>query len=206
MTARTASGKRGASKATAAKRARKVNMPGWIWLVTGLALGFFVATLMGLTPKAVDVQMAAESGEPSESAKPVNQPVFDFYTLLPESEISVTPESVVANPVKTPPLPLPEKKSSSSVTAATVSAIPKAKPKQYLLQVGSFRNVKDAERLRAQLLLDGLAPQIENVRVGNNEQWYRVQLGPFLEGESLTSARKMLAEKKMDSFLLLVKQ
>lgn len=201
MTSRSTTSKRGASKSSSSRKKSKANIPGWIWLTTGLALGFFIAFLMGLTPGAVDVRTAASKGAEKTEPQEENRPVFDFYTLLPESEVSVPVESVPVSQKKEPP------KKGRSGQASNAPAAEKAdsSPRKYLLQAGSFRNSKDADRLRAQLLLEGLEPRVEKVSVGNGENWYRVQLGPFSDQSALQSTRSVLASKKIDSLLLLVK-
>lgn len=204
MTAKSAPvNKRGASKSPHAKKNKKPNISGGVWLITGLALGFFAAFLMGLTPSAVDVRSITESdsGSAAEDQKDRNKPVFDFYTLLPESEVTVpsveqVPERQVKKTVK--------KKAAVTKNTEAKPEAP-AKPKRYLLQAGSFRNSKDADRLRAQLLLQGLVPKVEQVNVGGGETWFRVQLGPFEDQESLTQTRAVLASNNIDSLLLQLK-
>ena len=195
MTSRSTASRRGASKSSGPRKKNKVNIPGWVWLFTGLVLGFFIAFLMGLTPKAVDVHSAAghNPGQAVSTGNDINKPVFDFYTLLPESEVSISSE-----------LPSESPKVSGQPKASSALESGKAN-KQYLLQAGSFRNEKDAERLRAQLLLEGLEPKVERVMVGAGESWYRVQLGPFSDRQSLQSTQRVLASKKIDTLLLQVK-
>ncbi|OED40847.1 hypothetical protein ACH42_15395 [Endozoicomonas sp. (ex Bugula neritina AB1)] len=197
MTSRSTASKRGASKSSGSRKKSNVSIPGWIWLVTGLALGFFIAFLMGLTPGAVDVRIASDKEAAKIEPDDINKPVFDFYTLLPESEVSVPVETIPVLPKKIEP----SKASGSAAKAIEVDRT----PKNYLLQVGSFRNSKDADRLRAQLLLEGLNPRVDKVNVGSGESWYRVQLGPFSDQKTLQSTRSILAGKKIDSLLLQVK-
>ncbi len=168
-------------------------------MLAGLVIGVFVAFLAGLAPSAKDVRTVAEQvASSSENAqKKDHQPVFDFYTLLPESEVTVSiaePEPV-AVPAKTQS-GKPDQKPAATATT---------KPKKYLLQAGSFRSSKDAERLRAQLLLEGLTPKVEKVSVGGGETWHRVQLGPFTDRSSLQNAQKVLASQNIDSLLLQLK-
>ncbi len=199
MTSRSTSSKRGASRSASAKKKSKINIPGWIWLLTGFASGFFIAFLMGLTPAAVDVRTVTGNNSEKDPSQKVNKPVFDFYTLLPESEVKVDVE----------PVPVDRKQRQPEIESKTTQAKPrvqpKAKPQIFLLQAGSFRNVKDAERLRAQLLLEGLNPKIEKVGVGGGENWFRVQLGPFDDQHSLKTTRSTLAGMNIDSLLLQVK-
>ena len=197
MTARPAPGKRGASKAPRPRKKRS-DLPGFIWLITGVALGFFAAFLMGLTPGAVDVRTVARQGSDTAAQKqePENKPVFDFYTLLPESEVTL--------PATDPAEKLQTRNTSRKKPAAAAAGTP-SESRHYLLQAGSFRNAKDAERLRAQLLLKNLSPKVEQVSVGGGEVWFRVQLGPFSDQKALGETRAILAENNIDSLLLQLK-
>ena len=195
MTSRSNNSRRGASKSTNAGKSAGVSLPNWAWLLAGLVIGVFAAFLAGLTPSAKDVRIVAEQVKSSsgDEQKKDNQPVFDFYTLLPESEVTVS----IAEP------------EPAAVSAKTPGGKPDQKPaasaKKYLLQAGSFRSNKDAERLRAQLLLEGLTPRVEKVSVGGGETWHRVQLGPFADRASLQNAQEVLASKNIDSLLLQLK-
>ena len=93
--------KRGASRNSAAA---KKPVPGWLWLAIGLSVGAFVVFLMKLEPGNSDVkrvkaeQLKAEKIAEANKLPPSPQapvkPKYDFYTLLPESEVIVPPEAV----------------------------------------------------------------------------------------------------------------
>ena len=198
MTERSASNKRGASKSPRTKKKNNPKIPGGMMLVTGVALGFFGAFLIGLTPDAVDVRTVADQ-DAGQEAKILNKPVFDFYTLLPESEVTVPNVE-----------PVPERQPRGKVTPPSDKPVIRvsettAKSRRYLLQAGSFRNEEDARRLRVELVLQGLEPKVEEVDVRNGETWFRVQLGPFSDQETLNKTQSVLAENRIDSLLLQLK-
>lgn len=93
--------KRGASRYQAPA---KQPIPGWLWLAIGLSVGAFVVFLMKLEPGNGEVkrtkpeqQKAEKVAEANKTAPSPQQPVkpkYDFYTLLPESEVIVPPEAV----------------------------------------------------------------------------------------------------------------
>ena len=206
MSAQRATSRRGASKGNARKSSSgKPKVPGWLFLVTGFALGFFVASLIDLTPSAIDVPVpqrsdgAAPGKNSGKSSEP--NPVFDFYTLLPESEV-ILPEPEATPVTRSAPQPATQGKPA---TTSRTSAPKPAEHNRYLLQAGSFRSEKDAERLRATLILSGLTPRISKVDVAGGETWHRVQIGPFDDQGSLDNARRILAEQKIDSLLLKLK-
>jgi len=103
--------KRGASRQTAPA---KQPIPGWVWLAVGLTVGAFIVFLMKLEPGGGDIkrtkpeqQKPEKVAEASKSATPATpqppvKPKYDFYTLLPESEVIVPPEAVPERPRRCP--------------------------------------------------------------------------------------------------------
>ena len=66
---------------------------------------------------------------------------------------------------------------------------------KYLLQAGSFKVKADAERMRAQLILQGL-PDVHTDTSKNKDGtlWYRVRLGPFDNRSKLSKAYDKLVQ------------
>ncbi|MDH0649956.1 SPOR domain-containing protein [Pseudomonas sp. GD03858] len=218
--------KRGASRH---QPPAKQPIPGWVWLAVGLTVGAFIVFLMKLEPGGEDIkrtkpeQQKSEKVEASKTTTPTPQqpvkPKYDFYTLLPESEVIVPPEAV---PEKTPPVPAQPPVPSTPVTPAEAAKIdtaraqaalmgqtpppapPVIKPAtttQFFLQAGSFRKQADADKVRAQIILLGQAVKVESGTV-KEETWYRVMVGPFSNREQLTVAQKQLAGAGFSNLLL----
>ncbi len=214
--------KRGASRYQAPA---KKPIPGWLWLVIGLSVGAFVVFLMKLEPGGEDVKrvkadakaakIAEANKTPPSPTAPV-KPKYDFYTLLPESEVIVPNEAV---PEKTPPavvapvVPVTPEQAAKIDTARAQAALsgltpppppPVAKPAavtQFFLQAGSFRKKEDADKVRAQIILLGQTAGVESGTV-KEETWYRVLVGPFSNREQLTVAQKQLAGGGFSNLLL----
>jgi cell division protein FtsN len=217
--------KRGASRNQAPA---KQPIPGWMWLAIGLTIGAFVVFLMKLEPGNEEVkrtkpeqQKAAKAAEANKTAPSPQQPVkpkYDFYTLLPESEVIVPPEAV---PEKTPPVPAQPpvtpaeaaKIDTARAQAALMGQTPPPAPPvikpaattQFFLQAGSFRKQADADKVRAQIILLGQAVKVESGTV-KEETWYRVLVGPFSNREQLTVAQKQLAGSGFSNLLLQQRQ
>ncbi|CAG8864384.1 Cell division protein FtsN [Pseudomonas fluorescens] len=219
--------KRGASRHQAPAKAP---IPGWIWLAVGLSVGAFIVFLMKLEPGSADIQRtkpeqqkAEKIAEANKTAPSPQQPVkpkYDFYTLLPESEVIVPPEAV---PEKTPPVPAQPVTPVTPAEAAKIDtaraqaallgetpppAPPVVKPAattQFFLQAGSFRKQADADKVRAQIILLGQAVKVESGTV-KDETWYRVLVGPFSNREQLTVAQKQLAGSGFSNLLLQQRQ
>lgn len=72
----------------------------------------------------------------------------------------------------------------------------------YLLQVGSFKNIDEAENLRVNLLLLNLPVFTEAFKTSSGGKLHRVLVGPFNNNKESSSARKKLMENNLDSLLL----
>ncbi|CAI8734856.1 MULTISPECIES: SPOR domain-containing protein [Pseudomonas] len=217
--------KRGASRY---QPPAKQPIPGWLWLAIGLSVGAFVVFLMKLEPGNDEVKRSkpeqqkaekvAEANKTTPSPQQPVKPKYDFYTLLPESEVIVPPEAV---PEKTPPVPaqppVTPAEAAKIDTARAQAALngltpppapPVIKPAattQFFLQAGSFRKQADADKVRAQIILLGQAVKVESGTV-KEETWYRVLVGPFSNREQLTVAQKQLAGSGFSNLLLQQRQ
>ena len=125
---------------------------------------------------------------------------FDFYRLLPRTEVRVDDSDV---PGAAPP--------AAETTAARPStdagrrrpaSAPEVEgpgPREYRVQVGSFREKKEADRLRAELALGGFESSIQTADTANGT-WHRVMLGPFRGREAAEAARaRVLTARGIDA-------
>jgi cell division protein FtsN len=116
-----------------------------------------------------------------EKSKPKHPKItFDFYNLLPKEKVALPPPSV------------------TSTTTQKNSVI--AKPKQYILQIASLRNYKDADGMRAKLLLKGFKTEVKKIAV-NGSVWYRVQAGPYTTFNAASDAQNQLRKDNQDSLV-----
>ncbi len=170
---------------TPAPQAERPNV--WRWYGSGvlsgviLCLGIYLVTLPPdpLQDSAAPEQETVAVVEEKPQANTPPKPRFDFYTMLPEQTIDVDVEPAdVARP--------------SNTSATNVF---------YLLQAGSFRQREDADRRRAELLLLGLEPRIEESH-SDTGRWFRVFLGPFQTHATMTRARSLTAGQNIDTLLL----
>jgi len=202
-------------------------------MAIGLTVGAFIVFLMKLEPgkgsesvkrEKVEQQKASKIAEANKTPPSPTQPVkpkYDFYTLLPESEVIVPPDAV---PEKT--LPTPQTAPVAPVTPAEAAKIDTARAQaalsgitpppappvakaapvtKFFLQAGSFRKEADADKVRAQIILLGQAVSVESGTV-KDETWYRVLVGPFSNREQLTTAQKQLAGSGFSNLLLQQRQ
>lgn len=150
----------------------------WPWLFVGFLAGILtMASIQHWDNPASDISRALDEitgAEPSEKV----EPRFDFYTLLPESEVIV-----------------PETERSPLRGSGNPDEI-------YLLQAGSFRSTRDADSLRARLLLLNLDAHIEATTSQSTGTWHRVVVGPFHSRSKLAGARATLLQNGIDNLVL----
>ena len=185
--ARKAAPRRGASRAKAKSGPR---VPTWLIAVCGVVVGLFIAFLFTLEPGRESVKRGAAPIPPTPQAveQPKRQsPSYDFYTLLPESEV-VVPRPA---PPPTPPTPPTEPAKPAATAPAT----------QYFLQAGSFRQRAEADRVRAQIILMGLDARLEDAKLANGDVWHRVQVGPFADPARLSQAEQTLSGNGFNNLL-----
>ena len=178
------------SSAPRKKKPVRPATPGWIWLITGLSLGLFVAFLIYIrdqgaasTPAPADSERQTHKSEEKEQ-KTGSGSRFQFYTLLPEMEV-VVPDTTTA--------------SGSEKRKANVS------PQRFLLQAGSFRRWQDADARKASLALLGVESEIQKVELENDEVWHRVRVGPYASRRELDSVRTLLFENEIETLLIRIK-
>ena len=196
----------------------KKSLPGYIWLLSGLAIGLFVAFIIYLDKQPENnqdfgsaVQLELEKlkqqtkkknneATSSTSKAPViakKEPKFNFYTILPELEVLI-PES------ETRPPPPPPASTSTSISKSKTSTKQQKTKKQYILQVGSFQNLSDAKKLKANLAFLGLEADIQHVNV-NKQAWHRVRTGPYQDKKQLYQKQKLLKQNDIPAISMELK-
>jgi cell division protein FtsN len=192
VAARRKSGARGRG----ASRGRQ-GAPAWLWLLGGVLIGLGLAWYLfgkGYIPQppaetveepasaAAEAPAAAEELLPRDKDSKRQQ--YDFFTVLPEMEVVV-----------------PEQELTGKAQAQPATAPPKAEGERYLLQVGSFRDVNDADQLKARLALLGVVARVQSVTV-NDATWHRVRVGPVGSAREADDMRNRLADNGIDSLVM----
>lgn len=160
----------------------------------GVVVGIVLASGVFLYARSVQEQTAedvrpeprrpvqtAEAAAPEPDADPAAQ--YDFYEMLPKFEV-VVPEK--------------EREVRRDVPASRIE-----RPGVYVLQAGSYRNLRDAERVRAQLALQGIDAKVQRVAV-DNDVWHRVRIGPIGDLGELNRLRNQLQAAEVDVLVIRV--
>ena len=109
---------------------------------------------------------------------------YDFYQMLPNFEVVV-----------------PEK--DKDVKRDLPAAAKIERPGVYVLQAGSYRNESDAERVRAQLAMQGVEAKVQRVAV-DTDVWHRVRIGPISNLDELNRLRRQLQAADVDALVIRV--
>ena len=124
---------------------------------------------------------------------------FDFYRLLPKTEVRVDDPAVPGGT----PRPAERTAARPSTTAGgqppREPALPASRTREYRVQVGSFRDRKEADRLRAELALGGFESSLQTIDAAG-ATWHRVMLGPFRGREAAEAAKaRVLTARGIDA-------
>jgi cell division protein FtsN len=121
----------------------------------------------------------ASVSEAEEGAK------YDFYDMLPNFEV-VVPEMdrEVARERDNAPAHI-------------------ERPGVYVLQAGSYRAQAEADRIRAQLKLQGIDANVQRVAI-DDDVWHRVRIGPITDLAELNRLRARLRAADLDALVIRV--
>lgn len=182
------------------KHTRPKNSSGvsaWGGFTIGLLIGLVVATSVyiydrrpganlnaGGAPLSAEKEGSASSEPTPESAQSGDSGTeFDFYEVLPKLEVEVGRDNA---------------KSDGSSSAGAIDA-----PGSYILQVGSYRNFPDADRVRAKLAIQGIESSIQKISIdGPEDVWHRVRIGPINNLNKLEDTRRKLREAQIDALVI----
>ncbi len=136
---------------------------------------------------------------------------FQFPDILGTSEVPTEPE--VYGPgraIRQPPPAAVGKDDEGLASAAPApdpgTGSPVSKPEgdpvdRLFIQAASFRQSRDADVLRARLLLEGLPVQVQSVRLADGA-WHRVTIGPVTSGAEARQIMVRLQQQNLGAFLI----
>lgn len=203
---------------TRVTRKRKKSLPGYVWLLSGLAIGLFIAFIVYLDKQpdsekdfgsAVQEELEklklkskkqdttkAKTNKKAETKDEEKEQKFNFYTILPELEVFI-PENETRPPDRST-------ETKQKPTTKSKNTSKKLVNKQYVLQIGSFQSLDDAEKLKANVAFLGLAANIQHVTV-NKQTWHRVRTGPYTSKQQMYKNQRTLKNNSITSISMELK-
>lgn len=180
------------------------SMP-WGPMLISFAVGAFVMFLLHLKENVPADQQQAKTTQQQPKKSSV-EPTFDFYTLLPETEVVVEKPKTIANQPQKPIVSSPpEEISAAPEQTQQAAAEPPTDAVSYMIQVGSFKKLEDADGFRARLAFLGIESKVQTVTIDNTDTWHRVQVGPVVGRSKADALQKQLRDNDIDSLLLRAK-
>ncbi len=165
----------------------------WKWVLIFILISLFVIFLVNLrqsapqikqTQKVQSISIKSKKHTPKRQNTEAEEPRYDFYTILPETEI-IIPDYEIN-------------------TRSREEVFGKGKSSKYIIQAGSFREFKEADKLRARLALMGIESRVEKATVGS-VIWNRVKMGPYSRSSSVSVIKKRLRNSGIDVIVTEVK-
>lgn len=174
-------------------------LPLWLWLFAVLAVGGFVFLIYYLDQyeksktggQETQVTAPAVSGSSDEKKEKASDSGtdFSFYKLLPNISVDV-----------------PKNKNDQRESAGTAGEMQSSSPAhRYILQVGSFKDFKEADKLKARLAFLGIQVNIEKVTLNTSDVWHRVRVGPIQSEREMNKIRNQLRQQQIEPIMLKVK-
>jgi cell division protein FtsN len=172
-------------------------LSGMAGFVCGLALGLAVALGVYIYDRRPESRVAQPSApmvrdDAQDQTKPAPKSQeeseaqqFDFYEMLPKYEVVI-----------------PEQDGKGGSPPAVVAG-PVEKPGAYILQAGSFRSHKDADRVKAMIAMQGVESKIQKVTI-DRDTWHRVRVGPITNLQQLEDTRSKLRQAQIDALVIRV--
>jgi cell division protein FtsN len=176
------------------KHRKPGSFSGWLGLSLGLGLGLAAAGVIYLKDHRLDAPMtsagkvikkrshgneAPEAGDPAAD----DSKTYAFYEMLPKFEVVVPEKDKDVRP--------------------DIKSVPETRSGTYVLQVGSYKNFADADRVRAKLALLGIVSNVQKVTV-DNDTWHRIRIGPISKLDELNRMRQTLHKADVDALMIRV--
>jgi cell division protein FtsN len=176
---------------------KSTGFSGWMGVLCGLALGLGVAAVVYIKDHRPDAPIAkagkmdrrkSRGNEPpdtgaAESGTEDSTKSYAFYDMLPKFEVVIPEKERVVRP--------------------DLKSIPETRRGTYVLQAGSYKNFADADRVRAQLALQGIESKVQKVTMGD-ESWHRVRIGPISKLDELNRLQQLLRKADVDALVIRV--
>ena len=172
----------------------------FIGLLLGLGIALAVAFYLSKAPLpflgkakpaatkngSADLSRSATVAGMPQGAARGDRPKFDFYRILPGSEV-----------------PVSENELKEAAKAAKTQ--PEAARGVFFIQAGSFQNPADADNQKAKIAILGFESSVEPTALPDKGTWYRVRLGPYTTLEELNRVRRTLSQNGIDASLVKLK-
>jgi hypothetical protein len=203
-----------------------------LWVILGISVGLFIFGVFFLNPirKEKTIQLAEKKVNKKTvgaySAPPSPEPKFDFYNILPQEGLNLSPRvrsaikeipeaksmsTVISsssgpaiNEMLSPPTPTPEQVAIAEAKKQLEEEMGQSSHDGYMLLLGNFIIREQAQQLQAQALLKGF-PVKKKISLINGKPVYQIFLGPA-DVNKLTDEKRRLSEAGLSAVLIKIAQ
>ncbi|MDF3054403.1 MAG: uncharacterized protein K0Q74_310 [Gammaproteobacteria bacterium] len=177
-------------------------------------------------PQSTVASAVPSKSKPTEKPKKQNKsPEFDFYDILANKKVDAS-----KGPMPSEKRPSKSEQEAPAASVSAVGEVPARSPtmvaetapsvpnadtapnntskpiepgQRYIVQIASFSTYQEADRLRAELTMNGFDVHIQSIQHDNKAR-YRVNMGPYASKELAVAKQADLRQHNVSS--LLVKQ
>jgi len=179
--------KKKTKRKVAGRKPKRKPIPGWIWLLCGVLFGLTLAVFgyfRGWVPKVEEPRLKPQKEvskpsstieDKSEELKITKKKDYDFYTALQDMEVVISSDEIVKTEPRT--------------------------PSNFYLQLGAFRSLNDAEKMKAQVAFTGEVAHIQSIEI-NQTQWHRVRVGPITSGRKADVTKRNLEKNGFSPLII----
>lgn len=161
----------------------------------GLAIGLIAAVAVFFWQQQAMMDARITAGGSQSTPRPARResavatatepvPEYYFYGMLPKAEV-VVPET------------------DAKALVPVVPNTPIERPGVYVVQLGIFKSLAEAERLKAKLLRLGVQSAVQHITI-EAEVLYRVRIGPISNLDELNRTRAALQRAEIDMVVIRV--
>jgi cell division protein FtsN len=171
------------------KRRKSSSSNGLLWLIVLLLCACLVLGLVYLKnqhhvarhrvelAKKTAIAKVSASKPTAVNKESAPQPQFDFYTLLPKTQ-----------------LPQPQ------VPTPSTKTLPPPPPIRYVLHIATLKNPQDVDHLKAELTLLGFDVALQTTPI-KGESWTRIEVGPYTSLADAQADQDRLRKNSISSIL-----
>ena len=170
-------------------------------IATGLLIAAYLAFYITKTP--VPFANKLDGYNKTKSITKLSETDDDVIVKIAPSDMSIFLPDSRENNTDSDSLPEPVERFIKGTKLEKEVSSPPEVDKSYYLQVGAFREVKEADRMRAKLAFLGFEAAIFKKNKKGN-LFYRVRLGPFISSEELNNVKQRLSDSRIKSHAVLV--
>jgi cell division protein FtsN len=191
-------------------KANPLLLPTWAWMMAGLTLGLTLAAMVYWKLNAkhhlpqtalISIEEVGQQGTQKQQVKAESQEEnsnrFDFYTVLPNMTMDVPGSSLESTKAQPAPATVAAAIEQAPSTP-TIDLATKDKPQvikdTFIVQVGAFRTLPQAEELKAQLALAGIEASVQTFLKSPSDTWHRVYIGPFTDKPQALALQQRLQQ------------